>query len=319
MSTSRRNAPIFPLLAGLLLFAFASVGRAAEVSKFLPNGTEGLLTINVKQFLEAPLIKDKLDTLKLLFQGYGGPVQKALEEIGLDPFADLERVAVAVPNGQQPENSVLLVHGKFDVEKATARAEKLAKEHKDLFAATKEGAYSFWELTPPGKDAKVYLALLDDKLLVASGNRSSIVEALEKKAGKRNLEINRDFAQLLAKANLDATVSFVGMPGQLANAGAGGELFGRLQNVVAGVTLTEEVKIDVILNARNQDEAKVVIQMVKGAINQVKTLLQVQASKNPDFKPAVEVVDGFQVEQTGNAITVRGKIPKELLEKLSPQ
>ena len=43
--------------------------------------------------------------------------------------------------------------------------------------------------------------------------------------------------------------------------------------------------------ARNQDEAKVVNQMAKGYLNQAKTFLQVQASKNPDFKPAVEAVE----------------------------
>jgi hypothetical protein len=315
MSISQRNPRALPFLAGLLLFALAPLGRTAEIPKYLPNATEGLLTVNVKQFLEAPLVKDKIGTLKLLFNGYGGPVQKALEEIGVDPFADLERVGVAVPNGQ-PENCLVFVQGKFDVEKIKTRAEKLAKEHKELFAETKEGAYAFWELTPPGKDTKVYLALLDDKVVVASGNRGVVVEALEKKAGKRNLEINQEFARLLAKANLDATVSFVGMPFQLASAGVGGELFGRLQNVMASLAVTDEIKVDLVLNARNQDEAKIVLQMAKGYLNQAKTFLQVQASKNPDVKPAVEAVDGFQVEQTGNTVTIRGRLSKELLEKI---
>jgi hypothetical protein len=319
MPTQSRKLPRLPVfLAALAVAVIPAFGRAADLPKYLPNATEAVVSVNMKQLLEAPLVKDNFDNIKLLSRAFAGDAIKAVEDLGIDPFTDVERVTMALPGGQQPENGVVFVQGKFDADKIKSKAETMAKEHKDVLQKVEKGGYSCWELTPPGTDRKIYIAQIDDKTLAASHTHDFVVDALAKQAGKKAHEMNRELAGLLEKAKFDQSISFVGLPGQLANLGQGGEVFGRLQNVVGGITLTDEVKLEVGLNARNQDEAKIVQQQIKDALNLVKGILQTQVGKKPELKSAVEALEQFKVDQAGNTVTLRGQITKELIEKLKP-
>src|SRR5262249_19000795 len=86
------------LLGGLLVVTaalVASAGQAAEPNKYLPNNAEGVIVINVKQLLEAPLVKDNLDTLKAMLAS-AGDTQKILDELGFDPFQDVESIVISI-------------------------------------------------------------------------------------------------------------------------------------------------------------------------------------------------------------------------------
>src|SRR5262249_27677055 len=118
MMTKRRLLP--GLLAGLLA-TVAAPAWAGETNKYLPDATEGVVTVNVRQMLDAPLVKNNLDTLKALLLATGN-VQKVFDDLGFDPFTDIDRVTVAI--NEVPTKSLVLVQGKFDPAKITAKAEK---------------------------------------------------------------------------------------------------------------------------------------------------------------------------------------------------
>src|SRR2546423_12266153 len=85
-------------LAGLLLSAPV---RAAEVEKLLPNDSEIILTINVKQMLHSPLVqKLPLDKLKQVLKSQD-EVQKVLTELNFDPFSDIESLTIADSSGTE--------------------------------------------------------------------------------------------------------------------------------------------------------------------------------------------------------------------------
>src|SRR2546426_202195 len=90
-------------LLAVVLLALAIPVPAAEVDKFLPDETEFVSVTNVKNFLDAPLIKkNALDKLKELLKG-SDEATKVLESLGFDPFKDLTNV-VSAGSGTGPDS-----------------------------------------------------------------------------------------------------------------------------------------------------------------------------------------------------------------------
>ena len=79
----------------LAAIALALPARSAEVDRFLPDKTEAVLTINVKQMLHGGLVKKY--GLEALQQGLKdcGEIQTILHGMGIDPFQDIDRLVVA--------------------------------------------------------------------------------------------------------------------------------------------------------------------------------------------------------------------------------
>ena len=66
-------------LAAALLSAPA---RAAEMDKYLPDGTLFVLSVNVRNLLDSPLLRGDEKAFKTAM----GEAAKALEEFGVDPL-----------------------------------------------------------------------------------------------------------------------------------------------------------------------------------------------------------------------------------------
>src|SRR5438552_7495482 len=94
-----------PLRTGLLAavcLAWLAPARAAEVDKLLPNDTEILVTINVRQILDSPLVKKyALDHLKTAIKS-SSETEQVLESLGLNPATDVNTIALASPGGDDP-------------------------------------------------------------------------------------------------------------------------------------------------------------------------------------------------------------------------
>src|SRR5262249_477054 len=148
-------------LSGLLvvtLVALAHPAWAADTDMYLPNSTDGVVMVNVKQLLQAPLVKNNLETIKALMLAAGN-TQKILDDLAFDPFADVERVVFAV--GQDPSKPLVLVQGKFDPAKFEATAEKAAKDNSEALKVTKAGDYTVYEVKPPEQNETLFVAIVD--------------------------------------------------------------------------------------------------------------------------------------------------------------
>src|SRR5882724_9984461 len=114
MSRSRIGAALLALV--LALQTGASL-RAAEPDKYLPGDTEQLFTINFRQILDSALVKKVgIDMLRDLLKSEEN-VSEVLKDLGLDPFKDLEKLQVAGPADVEGEKALMILTGKFDVEK----------------------------------------------------------------------------------------------------------------------------------------------------------------------------------------------------------
>src|SRR5262249_36270471 len=66
--------------------------RAAEISKFLPNDTEVVLNVNVKQVLDSPLFKKHLLQQVKTFLKNNADAEKMLDALGFDPLKDVSAI-----------------------------------------------------------------------------------------------------------------------------------------------------------------------------------------------------------------------------------
>src|SRR5262245_44856070 len=117
MSRFRIGAAVLALVVALQT---GSGARAAEPDKFLPSDTEQLVTINFRQILDSALVKKVgLDMLRDLLKSEE-TVSEVLKDLGLDPFKDLEKLQIAGPADVEGDKALMILSGKFDVDKFKA-------------------------------------------------------------------------------------------------------------------------------------------------------------------------------------------------------
>lgn len=307
------------LLPGSLVLALAlmaGTGRAAELDQFLPNSTEGVVTLNVKQLLAAPMVKANLETVKALMLAVPN-VQTILDDIGFDPFTDVDRVVLAID--RDPTKSVILVHGKFDTAKIAAAAEKAAKDEGDVLKVIKAAGYTYYSVKPPeGKGPlpsdTLYVGMVDGTTLVSSSSPDAIIEAMDKKAGKKKPELKKDLQALLDKADRQQTISIVTLSAPLAATGQA--IIEKLSAVTGGINVGDDIKAAFMLNAKTAKDAAAVESELKEGLDQVKALVDLTANNNKDLKPLVDVVSTLKIATQGTVITLSGQISKEVLNQL---
>ena len=151
------------LTAMMAAVVLAMPMRAAEPDPYLPDFTEAVVTLNIKQILSSPLLK-KLGVEKLKDLVHSEPeVDKVLTDLGFDPFSDIDRMVTAGGSGANAERGLMILHGRFDLKKFQSVAEDAAKDHGDILKILKEsdgkgGEFKLYELTIPDSPL-VYVAL----------------------------------------------------------------------------------------------------------------------------------------------------------------
>src|SRR5262249_18256872 len=205
-------------LSYLAVFAVALgavPARAADIDPYLPDDTEAVVTINVRQILDAPFVKkEALDNLKKSLEERGGAL-KHLKDLDLDLHKDIDRLVLANTGGD-PDRSLLIVHGRFEVAKFEAKAAEIAKAQPDMWSVTTipDGAggqykvlksakwYDFSGVRPALKNKPAYIALLDKRVLVASPEKDLVIDALDKGRGRKKTALkSKELKGLLEKAN----------------------------------------------------------------------------------------------------------------------
>ncbi len=187
------------LLAALLLVVNA---RAGEIDAYLPEDTEVILSLNVKQFLSSGLAKklgiDKAkDSLKEI-----DIVGDVLKDLGFDPFTDLDRVIAAGPGSSDPDKGIFILRGKFDVAKFKEQGDKAIKDHGDIVKSSKVGDKVVYEVNVPGQDGTLFVSLVDNSTVLVSPGKPYISDALKKVGSKDKLTLkSKQFQTILEKQN----------------------------------------------------------------------------------------------------------------------
>ncbi len=303
----------------------APLGRTAELDPYLPEDSESVLNINVRQILDSELVKKHL--LDLAQEALRGQdqVQDILKDLGLDPFKDLDRIMVATSAGTEKDRGLIIVHGRFDVAKFKAKAEQVAKDYSDYLKIHKiqGGKLLLYEVTLPDSDDPLYVAIASRDTILVSPGKDYVVAALKKtgKDAKPALK-NKTFQTLLEKVDARQSLSLAGVTNpELLKAidKAPGDIKGmaaKIQALAGGLTISDEIKLELAATTKTTKDAKELSDSAKAGLNLILGFAApfVQNADSPGAELLVEILKGLRVTNKGESVVIKGRLSSDLIE-----
>ncbi len=307
------------------LLLFVPLNRAAELDPYLPEDTESVLNINVRQFLDSELVKKNL--LELAQEALRGndQVQDVLNDLGFDPFKDLDRIVIARPVSTEKDRGLVIVHGRFDVAKFKAKAEQVAKDESEYLKIHKVlgGKQLLYEVNHPDLDDPLFVAIVGRDTLLASPGKDYIIAAL-KKSGKETKPAlkNKKFQALLEKVDGRQSLSLAAVatpdiakaidkaPGDIKNT------IDKIQALAGGLTISDEIKLELAATTKNTQDAKELSDSAKAGLNLVLgfTAPLAQNADSPKAELIVEIIKALRVTNKAETVFIKGRISSDLIE-----
>jgi hypothetical protein len=337
MMRFRSWRPVFVAIFGL---AAALPATALEVEKYLPDDTDFVLSVNVKQILGSPAFaqhyQKQIDKMLKM-----EPVPMILKDAGFDPLKDADHLWVTKgkschevetdPNtGAISRTSgggvVIFVRGRFDAAKLEAKAEQLVRGFPRNMKPHKIGATPVYEISN-GQDSVFFVALVDKTTAVAAPTRKHLVDILDKVAGKTQTRFQHpDIAKALKALDPRLSAEAFGLSDMIvgtmvASKSQNGKTTrqvthttladGGLKAFHGHGTMDKDIQVNVVFtttdNGRANRLSKEVDDWLKKAIEEMSK--QVPGEK--DFAALVEALKNVKMTTKDDRVTlaVRGEAP----------
>jgi len=318
--------------------SLALPAQAIEPDRYLPNDTDAVVSINLRQIINSPLVKlHYKDSLPEAFK-FSPELDKLLTGSGIDPLKDIDQIIFAngeglyrltkgVENGKTVYGSTggyyALLKGRFNVARVRGYADRLVKDKDPLVSKThKAGAATIYELD---LGRPLFVAVLDGTTVALSSRLEPIVEALEKAAGKRKTAFKyKELAPALARLDgkkaagvavlgtaafgLDAGVKKVGNNvietpiKQMINEEG-------IDGVSAAVQVTDGIALEAVVAVRGSAAAKDVAKSLQLDLTDLIDIVIRGLFKYPKLGPVAEFVKAIQVEvKDARTVTIRAAI-----------
>jgi hypothetical protein len=308
----------------LALVLAAAPAQAAELDKFLPDDTEVVASINIRQLLDSGLAK-KFDVAKEVEKGIkeNKEAGDVLKMLGLDPLKDVSRLTLATPGKSDEKRVLIAVHGSFDLAKIHDTADNIIKDKPEALSVSKEGNLRLYEVKPKG-DQSVYVCLLNKDVLVASPVKAYVVDAIAKSSGKREAKFSKGLQQLVAKQDQKqsfwfAALATADLKEQLAKSPQTKAIADKLESFSAGVTVTNDIKLNINIQTSEEAAAKDIKQKLEGA--KAIGIVFIGSIEDPGIKEYVpiitDVLNAFQFSQDKGRAIVELTIPATMIDKIA--
>jgi hypothetical protein len=315
----------------LALAGLAPSAASAARDYYLPVDSEVVVNINLRQLFDAPLIKDNLlDKAREAIKT--SPAAEVLKELGLDPFKDLDRIVIAGPASQEQDRGLVIVRGKFNTTKLKAKAEDLVKAEataadKPLIKKLKVpdgngGDAIIYQVRPADAPIAFFVSILDEKTILASPGKDYVVDAI-RAAGKAPELKDKGLETLLDKMEERQSISIAAISDVLGKAlGDLGGAVGGLDKVTAvsgGLTLTDELKLEVGVSTKGTDAAKELHDSLSQQVNLALALAAAVAQgveANPALDLALELLKSVRVTSKDKAVFIKGRVNADTIQDL---
>lgn len=316
-----------------ILISLCGLARAADVDPYLPDDAEAVLTVNVRQILDSPLIKKHaLETVQKLIESSS---LKDLKDLDLDLQKDIDRLIFA-NSGSEADRLLFIAHGRYEVAKFEVKALQLANAQPKQWKITlvpdgAGGQYKILESSrwfdlsgkrPGVKEKSAYVALLDKRVLVVSPAKDLVIDALDKARGRKKADLkSKELKALLEKADGKQSVWIAALPRVFAKALPGDddssikEELAKVEAISGGVTIDEDVKLEIALAVRDGDTARELSTEINEGINIVLTLVAVMSREKKELEPALDALKTIKATAKGNAIILKGAISADMIDK----
>ncbi len=304
----------------------APLARAAEPDKLLPAEADTVVYINFKQIVEADVIKKyALDQIKQALNGQDA--KKLLEDMGLDPMKDIEKVWVGTAgSGPDDTKALVIMHGKFDPDKLFKAAEAVTKKDGDKFSMIKDGNTTMFKYQPdPGNP--IYGTVVNNTTVVAGTDKKLIATALKQDEAKKapikadltNLLKSLDeksslFAVSLVKGKFDAVAG--GLPDKPIDLTGLGKALPKADTLSIVVKVTADVNLEVIFGMKDDDAAEDMGAAIAKLITDLGGFVPVLVAFEPKAKPLADVIKTLKSKVEKKSVTITGKVTGDIIGKL---
>lgn len=309
-------------LAAVFALTLTAPVRAAEPDKLLPADADTVTYVNVKQLVDSDVIKKyALEQIKQALAGQDA--KKILDEMGLDPLKDVEKIWVG-SSGKDANDmkALIVVHGKFDPDKLFKAAEAATKKDGDKFSMIKDGTTTMFKFQPE-QGNPVYGTVVDDTTVIAGTDKKLIATALAQKKAA----INADLTALVKKMDEKATMFAVSvvkgkfdgvkLPAQLPIDLSGFEKALPLTDTLSIVIkVTGDIKLEVVFGMKDDDAAADMGDATAKLIDGIKGLVPLLAAAEPKAKPLVDVVKTVKSDVKKKDVTIVGTVTGDNIGKM---
>jgi hypothetical protein len=290
----------------------ATLAPAAPPERYFPDATEVVVTINVRQLLQSPLIQKELGRARQELARHK-EIQQTLDALGFDPFKDLDTLRLAGAGIADPDRALLVLEGRFDTAKFQSKANEVARAKGEFLKIHDEGGRPIYETNLPRQSKPLFVAVLDSTTLIASFKKSYIIDTLDIEVGKKTSTLRSNLRELLGKADPQQSVNILGMGSALTQ---GTFLADKVQYVAGGIKVGDDIRIDFTIATKDATAASELARLLREALDQGKNFLTLIAMNQKELAPLVEIIDMLKVSEHGSDVALEGRITKEFLEEL---
>jgi hypothetical protein len=329
-----------PLICVSALMLAVLPATAAQPDKLLPDDTQGVVHVNVREVLDSPFIKkNALSTIENLIKD-NLEVAFLLQQINFDPLKDASSLTVAMkeikldnspggagaaprpagpglPNLPQPQGDVVLIlRGNFDLPQIQSVVTEFNKNMPGKLTTSEHAGVKVY--AAKNDDKENFMAFVDRNTLVLGSKKEVVTSAIDQSQGKKTSNLNKPLARLLEKVD-DKKAAWLAFPipdavrQQLKSNPQGAMMADKLEGIIVEVSPKDDLvgEISVLTND------PMIAQQLKQTIDGFKFFLAAMAmQQDKDFGPAIaEVVNTMRTSVKGNVASARLTVPSKLIEK----
>src|SRR5262249_61711595 len=209
------------------------------------------------------------------------------------------------------------------------KAEELTKAMKEVLKITKApgpgaegGKINLYEVTnAPGLPSGVFVAVVDKNTIVVSPGKDFVLDAIDKQAGRKKSELkSKELKDLLGRVDAKYSIwtAVLGSTLQnspLAQEDSAKEIVNKVQDVIAGVAIDKDLKVELGITAKSTQDAKDLEAKVKEGLNSALGILALLAGNEKKLEPLIDVLKMVKPSLKEKTVTVQLKIDGEDIEK----
>jgi len=329
--------PTALVLAGAVLLTPSAAH--AQPSKLFPADTDLVFTINLRQILDSPLVKKYgLDKAKEGFDSLlqaSDDAKKIFDGLGLNPFTDIDRLVSTGSVSTDKDKGVGIIEGRFNPTKWKAVAADAAKNNGDVLKLGKLGNLDLWEVSIPGQDQNLFVVMPDAKTILFASKKGLLEDTLAQHAGTKAVNLKPLVKAMVARTSDKQSLSVLALSAGLIKALKESPQIQMLPNaeviekaipqleklapevpgVSLSITITDEVKFSVGLNAKDAKTAKQISGLASVGVLGLGALAAQAAQNDEKLAPLVELVQNLKIAVEGNTVMIRGAITAAMIEK----
>jgi hypothetical protein len=290
---------------------------AADVEPLLADDTEMVVSVNLKQLLDAPLVKKyALEEMKKSLQG-SAEASKTLADLGIDPFTSVDRVTLG-SGGTKPEQALVVLRGNFDPARFAEKARALAKEPNAKLKVLPGDGPAVVEF--PAGNSPLFVAAASNTALIVAPRPEGVRAALARAAAGKPPTLKKDVADLLARADAAQTVYLVGL-----TAGAASKVplddealkqtLEKIRSIAGGLAVAADLKVTLEFGLKDAAAAKDFAKLLDDGVVFLKGFAPQLAARNPKMGLVVDLLNTIKTDPRGAAVTLAGSVPAEAFEK----